>query len=287
MTSFLKRFAKKITPPLIWDASKLLLSANIESGRPFTGPFADWSSALQTSDTWDEPVITEKTLEMSLKVKNGEIEFQQDTVPQDRIIYSETILAFLALVAQENSGQIDLVDFGGSLATNYFQNRRIVYSAAAARGLRWLIVERPDIARLGNEHFANDHLRFYDKVETLVFSESMPRSVLFNGSLQYIEQPEEALKEVLDCGATVIAFDRLLTSSHTHDEIYVQHPNPERYYDASYPVWVFSQETFKKRMKEHGLKLVGEFLQAPSGDFRHIGMLFVRHVGSDDDAPNW
>ena len=193
-----KEVAKFLIPPIMVEIVRLVREGmvGVKSGRnePFTGPFTNWVAARASSSGWDSDGITKKTLEVSLKVRNGEIAFQQDTIEYDRIIYSEPILAFLAICACHGKGEFDVVDFGGSLGTNFFQNRKLLDEAIVRGNCSWRIVERPQIANLGRQHFQTDYLRFFESVgEARAEFGKLPKSVLFSGSLQCLERPCENL----------------------------------------------------------------------------------------------
>jgi putative methyltransferase (TIGR04325 family) len=117
------------------------------------GPYLSWQDAVTASDGWDAPEIMDKTLDVSLRLRDGDIAFQQDTIVHDRIIYSETILAFIAMIAGRNCGRIDIVDFAGSLGTNFMQNKKILEPFIKEAKCSWKIIERKIVVDLGREHF--------------------------------------------------------------------------------------------------------------------------------------
>ena len=131
----------------------------------FAGPYSSWQDAVAHSDGWDSSAILEKTLDLSLKMRDGLIVFQQDAIEYDRIIYSETILAFLAMASGMNGGKLDIVDFGGSLGTNFAQNRKILRPFIEKGKCAWNIVERQLTVDLGRKHFEDANLRFFGALD--------------------------------------------------------------------------------------------------------------------------
>jgi len=275
----IREIAKLALPPIILMGMRKVRSlSRVQTIRPaFEGPVSSWAEAERQSDGWDAQVILDKTLDVSLKVKRGDIVFQQDTVVYDRIRYSDTILAFLTLVASANDGAINIVDFGGSLGTNFFQNRHVLKTCMEGGNCAWSIIERKAIVNFGRKHFQNEILRFFETVdEARRVLRTLPRSVLFSGSLQCLENPYFILDQVIGAGVDLLAFDRLLCSPIQEHEIYIQNPDPHRYYAASYPVWCFSRTKFIEYLGARSFELIAELSQRPELTFNHAGMIFRR-----------
>lgn len=279
-----KHAARAIVPPILWELARRLKSGPAggagavagSSPTTFSGPVASWAEARRQTDGWDAPEITSKTLEVSLKVRDGAIAFQQDTVACESVRYSATTLAFLLLVAAGRKERCEVVDFGGSLGTNFYQNRNVLARLGAPE-IGWSIVERPDIVALGQEHFRDAGLTFFSSLVELKTTRSAPpEGVLFSGSLQCVEEPWRTLDEAVALGARVLAFDRLLVSPTERHEVYVQRPNPLRYYRATYPAWCFAKAPFIAAVQARGFVLVDQFTDAPRRAFDHCGLVFVR-----------
>jgi putative methyltransferase (TIGR04325 family) len=271
----LKRALRPFIPPVLMELRQRLAGKG-RHGEGFVGPVPSWQDAVVRSDGWDASAITEKTLRLALQVRDGAIEFEQDTVPRKKIAYSVTTLAFIVLVLSRHRNSLDVLDFGGSLGTNYYQNRKIL-SSLAKTPFTWNVVERPVLAELGSKHFANSELKFYASLAEAM--KSSPRgldSFLFTGSIQYVDEPMALIESVVGMGATTIAFDRLLVSPTGSHEVFVQHPDPSTYYRATYPVWCFSRDAFIENLSARGFRLVEHFTGNPDAYFDHCGMLFVR-----------
>jgi putative methyltransferase (TIGR04325 family) len=275
---------KSLCPPLLWQLGRSInLRFNPATPPParypvFTGPFETWTDAVAQSDGWDSPAITERTLRAALKVRDGIAEFEQDTRVLSKIRYSPTILTVLALALARNPARLDVIDFGGGLATNYFQNRKILEHLGDV-AVRWTVVERPVFAELGRRHFEHDGLRFIADVDEAI-ELAAGNAFLFSGSLQYLAEPLALLDRVAATGATTIGFDRLLVSPAEQHRIYVQCPDPQLYYPATYPVWCFSKATFVDRLVAGGFRLVEDFTQQPAACFDHCGLVLVADTTS-------
>lgn len=226
--SVFKETLRVLTPPILWGAARgMACRLGVHESQPvlFDGPFDSWRSAIAKSDGWDVPAVLDKTLAVSMKQKNGTIVFQQDTITYYHIIYSKSILFFIAMASAMEGGKLNIVDFGGSLGTNFFQNKRVLQEFMKRGTCVWSVVERPPTAELGKKLFQDSNLRFFSSLSELKADVSdYPPSFLFTGSLQYVDDPSALLSEVAEQGVRLIAFDRLLVSSEEHHEIFVQRP---------------------------------------------------------------
>jgi len=280
-----KAVARSLCPPVLWNLGRSVkthLQPTPPSAphRTFHGPYASWQEAVARSDGWDADVITARSLEAALKVRDGEIEWEQDTIPSRKIQYSPAILAMLAIAVQRRRDDLCVIDFGGNLATNYYQNRKILAQLAPTR-VRWSIVERPVFAALGNEHFARDGLAFHSSLrDALRAAGRTPDAILFSGSLQCLADPLATLDEVVASGVGVLAFDRLIVSPADEHRVYVQSPDPDYYYPATYPTWCFGKQRFVDHLEANGYRLVEDFTLTPEREFDHCGMVFVRAGGA-------
>ena len=276
----LRTTAKLFIPPILLDL-KRGLQRRLKGGPvlpplAFEGPLPSWQDAVARSEGWNSSAITEKTLSMASKVRDGIIEFEQDTLAREKIIYSDTILAFLVLTLARQKNRLDVVDFGGSLGTNFFQNRKILRNLGGIP-FSWNIVERPVLADLGCRNFSTAELRFFTDIEQAAQSRADPiDAFLFSGSFQYLPDPPAFLDRLIAMGANILAFDRLLTSPALHHQPYIQRPDPEVYYRASYPVWCFSLTAFIENLTRKGFHLVEHFTPHPNATLNHCGMIFIR-----------
>jgi len=275
-----KAAARALCPPLLWQFAHTIKhrfgASSPAPHRTFVGPYATWADAVADADGWDADVITTKALAAALPVRDGTAEFEQDTIVCRTIHYSPTILAFLALALSRGRGRLDVLDFGGGLATNYHQNRKVLAHLADTQ-VRWNIVERPVFADLGRQHFERPGLRFFASLDeaATALGDDLPDAFLFSGSLQCLEQPAATLDAAIALGARVLAFDRLIVAPEADDRIFVQQPDPVAYYAATYPTWCFSRRRFVERLADRGFTLVEDFTQDPDRPFDHCGMIFV------------
>jgi putative methyltransferase (TIGR04325 family) len=276
-----RKIITALTPPIVLGAVRWAaqLTGITRSVAPhFEGPLDSWQAAAARSDGWDAQVIVSKTLDAQLKVRDGIAAFQQDTIVYDRVTYSQTILAFIAMAASISSGDLNIIDFGGSLGTNFFQNKKILRFLMENRKCTWTVIERPIFAELGNKYFKSEVLRFDSSLQaTLSNSKLVPEAFLFSGSLEYVPDPLAILDQCTNAGAKIIALDRVVLWAGKEHAVFVQHPDPNRYYRATYPIWAFSKDILIGQMIERGMSLVEHFTSTPNAQFDICGMIFAKY----------
>lgn len=228
---------------------------------------------MSGSGGWESSTITDSFLASALKVRDGVAEFEQDRNVGGKIIYSPTILAFLVLALARQKDVLSIIDFGGALGSNYFQNRKILRQMSVT-SIHWNVVERPVFAKLGREHFQTAELNFYESLRDVLSKVTpVPDGLLFSGSLQCIASPLSVLGQVIDAGVKIIAIDRLLVSPEHEHAVFIQHVPPK----ISFPVTCFSRDALIAWFIAKGFTLVEHFTQVPDAHFDICGMIFVRH----------
>jgi putative methyltransferase (TIGR04325 family) len=264
-----KDILRQLTPPAVWSLAARVRSGAVQRMPQFEGPFDSWEVAKARADGWDAQVITDKTVAAARRVRDGLAAVEQDGVERTNIPYSSTILSFIALVLAKHRA-IELIDFGGGLGSNYFQNRKIV--RATGLPVRWNVVERAALAEIGAREFQTDELRFFPSL-----AEISPKcdSVVFTGSFQCLATPDPVL-DGFAAETRILAFDRLIVSPEAIDRIYVQHPDPVMFYRATYPTWCFSKAGFIDRLAKRGFTLVEDFPTNPTAPFDVCGFVFLR-----------
>jgi putative methyltransferase (TIGR04325 family) len=202
----------------------------------FEGPFESWEAAAAKSTGYDADDILAGVLEATLKVKRGEAAFERDSVLFDDIDYRWPVTAGLMWAAARSNGRLDVLDFGGSLGSVYFQHARLL---SALADVRWNIVEQPHFARAGRAELQDERLRFYDSIAECL-QEASPNVLLISGVLQSLADPEPVMAEFRAVGAAVVIVDKTFVNPSTRHRIYVQHV-PASIYRASYPVRSLSE----------------------------------------------
>ena len=219
----------------------------------YTGNFGSWQEAQQASGGYDSELILNKVRDSLLKVQRGEAMYERDSVLFDEVQYSWPLLAGLLWIASRNGNRLNLVDFGGSLGSTFYQNRSFLTHLLE---LQWSIVEQRNFVACGKKFFESEQVKFYHSLDECMV-ERHPDTMLLCSVLPYLEKPYELLQEVIDKGFSTIIVDRtpiLLTGD---DRITVQNVPPS-IYQANYPAWFLNREKFC-RFLEPKYDLVAEF----------------------------
>jgi len=243
-------------------------------GIRFEGDFDTWAEANSHCTGYDAEEIVAKVLASTLKVKNGEAESERDSVLFDQIEYAWSVLAGLMWAAARSGGGLTVLDFGGSLGSSYFQNRKFLQSLP---NVRWCVVEQAHFVQAGRDYIQDTQLRFYKTIEECL-SENQPNVILLSGVLQYLESPADLIGELNKVGALCLVVDRTPFSSQAKDKLVVQKV-PASIYSASYPFRIFSLYEFEKLLARDwvivasNLSLDGHVRTTSNFDFSFQGFL--------------
>jgi putative methyltransferase (TIGR04325 family) len=131
---------------------------------------------------------------------------------------------------------LSVLDFGGSLGSSYFQNRKFLARLAE---VRWGVVEQQNFVACGRRDIHQPGLSFHERIDECAAAIE-PQVALLGGVIQYLERPAAILQEIDAAGVRTIVVDRTPFSRLDHDVICTQHVR-EPIYDASYPAWIFSE----------------------------------------------
>ena len=249
----LRKWVKLIVPPILLLGYKLVRVNIFGNLYGAFGYYRTWNEAIQASTGYGRDVILNKTKEALLKVKNGQAVYERDSVIFDEIQYAWPLLAGLMWVAAQNQGHLNVLDFGGSLGSTYFQNRTFLDSLPE---VCWNIVEQPGHVKVGKEFFEDERLKFFSSIKGAV-SESLPNVVILSGVLQYLERPYDVLSELMELGCEHIIIDRTPFWDGNEDRLCVQHVPPS-IYPASYPMWIFCRSNFYAFVVGQKLDIIAE-----------------------------
>ena len=263
-----KLFLREFLPPIAYKILRELTGS-------WRGNYPDWKTAQKKSIGYDSDIILHKVRDSLLKVKNGEAEYERDSVLFDRIEYSWPLLSVLLWSALQNKGVLDLVDFGGSLGSCYYQNKKFISNL---KEVHWNIVEQDEFVKMGRRDFASKQLSFYNSIEEC-FSDYNPSLLLINSTLSYIEEPYSLLQRLLKQNFKHVFFDRtpFFNDSINKDRITIQKV-PSSIYPASYPAWIFNKPNLVDFFNKSGYELVEDFYtnDMPGFGFCFQGLIFQK-----------
>lgn len=249
----LKDMLKLVTPPVFIHLMKRPRDNRPTDAYGLSGNYRSWDEAIAASTGYDSEIILEKTRISLLKVKNGEAVYERDSVLFDEIQYAWPLLAGLMWIAARDGGKLNVLDFGGSLGSTYFQNRVFL---SALPGVRWNIVEQSRHVEIGKAWFADDRLCFYADIADCL-DDTQPNVVLLSSVLQYLEHPNTIIDQILALPCNNIIIDRTPFWSGPSNRLCVQNV-PPGIYPASYPSWIFSRQRFHSYLNETW-EIVAEF----------------------------
>jgi putative methyltransferase (TIGR04325 family) len=200
------------------------------------GSYTSWEVAKAKCSGYDSENILNKVKSSVLKVIRGEAEYERDSVAFDKHEYSEDFLKALQAVVKNN--ELNVIDFGGSLGSAYFQYKRFF----AGVKINWIVVEQKHFVDAGNKEIKNDELKFSYTIEDAL-SINRADTILLSSVLPYIEKPSELAEKIQSFGFENIIIDRNAFIEGEKQILTVQIV-PEFIYKASYPAWFFNERNF-------------------------------------------
>lgn len=245
----IKRILTLMMPPIILILIRKI-KGSIKHG--WHGDYTSWAEAQAKSTGYESQLILDKVYTSLLKVKNGEAIYERDSVIFNEIQYSWQLLSGLMYAAAKNHGNLNVLDFGGSLGSTYYQNKKFL---SGLESVNWSIIEQENFVECGRNNFANQHLHFYNNIDEC-FRNQSPTVLVLSSVLQYIEKPYELLEELLSYNFDMILIDRTPFAYSGKDTITLQTVPPEIYH-ASYPCWLFNENNFIDKF--NGYKLLESF----------------------------
>ena len=210
------------------------------------GNYSSWNIAKAKCRGYDEKIILDKVFINASKVKNGEVPYERDGVTFEKIEYSFPVLAGLLWMAGQNKNKLNVLDFGGSLGTSYYQNLFFLNSLSE---VNWCIVEQQHFVKTGTESFADNRLHFLNSIDECLKLYNI-NAVLLSGVVQYLEKPYDLLNEIISKKIQYIFIDRTLFIEQKNDRLTIQKV-PSKIYQASYCCWFLSESKFLNLISEH------------------------------------
>lgn len=266
---------KRFVPPILLDFKRKIFPSKYG----WFGAYNSWQEATKECVGYQDDEILYKVKEAVLKVKNGDAVFERDSVIFDQIQYSWPTLAALNWISAQNAGVLKVIDFGGSLGSSYFQNRKFLKQL---KKVEWSIIEQHQFVQAGKDDFQDEELRFYENVEEC-YAYTEPQAVLFSSVLQYLEEPYSILLKFFTLKIDYIIVDLTgFTSNNEPSRITIQKVDPI-IYKASYPSWIFNKRDFLSTFSANSYELVESFKSEITITYRgenknYEGFIFRRKI---------
>jgi putative methyltransferase (TIGR04325 family) len=270
--SFIRPLVKDWLPPALVRAVRQLRGNGIRFGENYK----TWKDAAARCTGYDAELILDKVLEATLKVKRGEAVFERDSVLFDEIQYSWPVTAALMWAAARNNGKLHVLDFGGSLGSSYFQNRKFLSSLKL---ISWHIVEQEHFVEKGKAFIEDDVLKFHTSIEESVKTVT-PNVILLSSVAQYLPDPQRLFDQINSIEADILLFDRTPFTIENINTICVQYVSSD-IYKASYPMWILSKNNLLGQLSnwkvhESFASLEGRVSSEGGFEFEFSGYIFER-----------
>lgn len=262
-----RRVLKGVVPPQ-WQR----WLRRLRQTRVYHGDYVGWAEAQRASRGYGDPAIAEKTIWAARAVRDGLAAWERDTVLFQTPEANEPLLRTLRAVADEEGGQLHLVDFGGALGSTWWQHRPWLTDI---NSVRWSVVEQTALVAAGQAEFSGGPVKFYSSL-TECSRVERPAVVLLSSVLPYLEKPHDLLAEIAAGSFRHVIIDRTGFVTRRRDRLTVQRVPPE-IYDASYPCWFFNRTTLLGALGVDW-ELIDEWrtTDAVDIDAEYLGMRFRR-----------
>lgn len=229
--------------------NKFLSAFKEEAG--WSGSYSSWQEVQRKCSGYDNKEILEKVTKAILTVKEGKAAFERDSVVFEKPDFNKGFCETLQLISDNNNGQINVLDFGGSLGSVFFQYKPIIEKY---RSVNWCVVEQEHFVKVGKQKLEDKDLKFYYTMDECL-KENKLQTALLSSVISYIEEPYSLLKDIISRRFNYVIIDRTLFIDNEKD-LLTKQVVPENIYKASYPCWIFSKSKLLDFMlKDHDLVL--------------------------------
>jgi putative methyltransferase (TIGR04325 family) len=268
---------KDILPPILTELAKKHQS--ITTYKNFEEALAYCSQdAYQNGELCN--MIADKTLAYVKSLKTKPYHLNPTSV------YLAFALNYYASTARKFT--ITVLDFGGACGAHYFEVRNLIPPGTS---LNWVVVETEQMIKSAQSRgFETGEVSFVPEIGKC----NMDIDFIYSSSaLQYVPAPYRFLQELINVGAKMILFNRMMFNQNNYDFITVQRSSfsangpgklPQGYTDrpVKYPHTTMSNTKMNSLMADGGYECFSEF-DEPSGklslgkeNILGKGMLFVQ-----------
>jgi putative methyltransferase (TIGR04325 family) len=245
-----KIFLKLFIPPIFIKLLSFIKNQNKHDiNAQFQETQLSWEDTLkETANGYSSEHILSKCKDSLLKVKNGEFPYERDSVLFNEIQIFFPLLSSLLYVSHINNSTLNIIDFGGSLGSTYYQNKDILKKAGIT--INWNIIEQNNFTECGNECFSNEELHFYHKIDHIPEKENISVCLL-SSVLPYLKEPYVIFDIIRNNNNKFLIIDRTyFLDTESEDVLTIQKVPPE-IYNASYPAWFLSLSKFLSYVEKH------------------------------------
>ncbi|HEV7380636.1 MAG TPA: methyltransferase, TIGR04325 family [Dyadobacter sp.] len=214
------------------------------------GDYQNWEELAALTGGYEEQSILEITKQALLKVKNGEAVYERDSVLFDKKLYPYSVITALLYAAAECNGALNVIDFGGSLGSTYYQVIDLIPPSVT---VNWSVVEQNAYIQCGQQYFQDDTLQFhYTIAESLQARKA--DVLLLSSVVQYLPDPHAFLEEIQQYNFKFIIIDRTAFVNGERGDRLTLQIVPPQIYQARYPAWFFNERNFTAHFKNYQIK---------------------------------
>jgi len=233
---------------MIWKIANLIFK--LSNKIYFSDEKKSWRSAINSSQSYQDKIISDKVINSFEKIKNKKTEFYE----RDGWIFNEKpdesdLIEFLKKKISEKKSTFQVLDYGGSLGSRYFSN----YNFIKNNNIYWNIVEQSKFVEYGKRNLQTDSLKFFSSLNECLNYKKM-NCVIFSNSLHYLENYYQILDKMKKKKISYIFLDYLPLSKYKKNKIFVQNIS-KKIYNSSYPIHIFSKKIFLDEVKRLNFKV--------------------------------
>lgn len=265
----MKQFVKSLVPPLFLESLKKITKRKIQ----WIGDYKNWKEASVQSRGYNPDIYLDKLIKTTKIVRDDESKCERDSVLFDKITYPYPLLSSLfAISSHFQAKSLFICDFGGSLGSVYFQNRKFLRMLP---DFTWNILEQDKIIETGKKNFQTSELLFHSNFEEAL-SHAKPQDtkiLILSGVLQYLEYPYQILDSLIKTfNFNGIIIDRTSFSKDKKPHIVLQKV-PKKIYDTECPMHLLSKTELLSIVRGGGYQLLVEFDSYCDYNEKHIDFL--------------
>ena len=217
------------------------------------GNYASWNEVSKLGDGYDKAGILEKTAAALTSVKSGMAVYERDSVLLDKRVLPYPLLSHILYTAMIKKAPLNILDFGGSLGTTYFNTKDFLPSCACSN---WNIVEQSHYVDFGRKYFQDQILQFYYTIEECMVENTIDVAIL-SSVIQFLPSPHSFLEKLVGYKFDCLIMDRTFFINAKQDRLTLQKVWPS-VYEASYPAWFFNEENFLNHFRKN-YEIVADF----------------------------
>ncbi|MCH8329775.1 MAG: methyltransferase, TIGR04325 family [Bacteroidetes bacterium] len=167
--------------------------------RYFDKIYNDAGEAARNSSGYEDPGLVETVLRKTKLYREGLL-----TGKYHLSVLGKRISREMIDLANTIDRPLRILDIGGAMGVHYFECMQTVASESIDS---WIILETPSCCEAVSGVSEFNSLKFHSDPSVIV--QSNPDIIMFNGSLQYMSEPDGSLQAALNTGAVKILLNRL------------------------------------------------------------------------------